>query len=537
VFEQLRRKFARWISPPQKSQTRQYAMAKPSRLTSGWGNQTTSEDSELSSSLRTARARSRELIRDAAYAKRAKVIVQNNVVGPGIGMQAKVQASKGTLNDMINDDIENTWEDWACASSCHTGGALHFSDLERVAIGQVFEAGEVFIRIHHEKFGNSKIPFALEVIEAERIADEFQPSALLPNTAVRLGIETDSFHRPVAYWLRTTHPGELRLTPEQTTRLERVPAENIIHLRIIERWPQTRAMPWMHAAARKLNDMDGLTEAEITAARGAACYMGFIQSPTNDSNYGEEQADGSSQVSLEPAIVEKLAPGETFNFAAPNRPNAQLDPFMRMMLREVAAGSGCSYESLSRDYSQSNYSSSRLALMDDRDLWRMLQLWFIRSFRQLIHKQWLQAAVLSRTIQSISVDAYALNLSKFEQVRFKPRGWSWIDPTSEVEAYKEAIRAGFTTVSHVIAQTGDGRDLEDVLNERAQELDMMKAKELVFDTDPSTVVLAPLPVSPTDTQGTQPAEKTDGQGDDPAVEQAEKMLRTFMRSFTRTMHR
>lgn len=508
-----------------RNQSRMYAMAKPSRLTNGWGQSTTSEDAELSSSLRTARSRSRELVRDAAYAKRAKVIVQNNVVGSGIGMQAKVAGKKGMLNDLVNDDIENTWEAWACAKSCHTGGALHFSDLERVAIGQVFEAGEVFIRIHRTRFGDSKIPFALEVIEAERIADEFQPIATTPNTAVRLGVELDSFYRPVAYLLRTTHPGDLRLSPEQTTQVERVPAEDIIHLRIIERWPQTRGMPWMHAAARKLNDMDGLTEAEITAARGAACYMGFIESPDGDTNYGEEQPDGSSQVSLEPAIVEKLSPGEKFNFAAPNRPNAQLDPFMRMMLREVAAGAGCSYESLSRDYSQSNYSSSRLSLMDDRDLWKMLQLWLIRSFRMEIHKQWLQAAVLSKAITSINIQDYALNPSKFEHVRFKPRGWSWIDPTSEVEAYKEAIAAGFTTVTDVIAMTGAGRDLEDVLKERRHELDMMKALDLVFDTDPATVVLAPPPVAP----NAEGAETADDKSDDPVVEEAEKMLRAQSR--------
>lgn len=502
-----------------------YAMAKPSRLTSGWGQSTTSEDSELSSSLRTARARSRELIRDAAYAKRAKVIVQNNVVGSGIGMQAKVMNSRGELNDRINDAIEEAWESWACAKSCHTGGELHFSDLERAAMGQVFETGEAFIRIHRRKFGDSAVPMALELIEAERIADEFQPTAMMPNGAVRLGVEVDSFYRPIAYWIRTTHPGELRLTPEQTSKIERVPAEDIIHLRVIERWPQTRAMPWMHAAARKLNDMDGLTEAEITAARGAACYMGFIQSPEGETNYGDVQPDGSSQVSLEPAIVEKLAPGETFNFAAPNRPNTQLDPFMRMMLREVAAGVGCSYESISKDYSQSNYSSSRLSLLDDKDLWKMLQSWLIRSFRMEVHKQWLQAAVLSRAIQAIPIDEYALNPTKFEKVRFKPRGWSWIDPTSEVEAYKEAIAAGFMTVTDVIAITGAGRDIEDVLKERKQELEMMKEMGLVFDTDPATVVLAPAPVEPSAMNG----KPQDDEEKDPAVEQAEKMLRAQSR--------
>ena len=276
MFKQFRRKLARWIAPVQKAQTRQYGMAKGGRLTAGWGQSTTSEDAELSSSLRKARDRSRELIRDAAYAKRAKVIVQNNVIGPGIGMQAKVMTSRGELNDRINDQIESAWEAWCCASSCHTGGTLHFSDLERQCMGQVFEAGEIFVRKHMRKFGDSAVPFALEVIEPERIADDVTPT-MTNATRTRLGIETDEFHRPVAYLIRTMHPGELRFNADQASAIERVPADQIIHLRIVERWPQTRAMPWMHAAARKLNDMDGLTEAEITAARGAACYMGFIQ--------------------------------------------------------------------------------------------------------------------------------------------------------------------------------------------------------------------------------------------------------------------
>ncbi len=196
---------------------------------------------------------------------------------------------------------------------------------------------------------------------------------------------------------------------------------------------------------------------------------------------------------------------------------------MRMMLREVAAGTGASYESLSRDYSQSNYSSSRLALLDDRDLWRMLQMWFIRSIRHTVHKRWLRQAVLARAVAAIPIDAYALESNKFEKVCFKPRGWSWIDPTKEVEAYERAIRNGFTTVTAVIAQTADGRDLEDVLNERKQELDMMERLELKFDTDPSTIED---PNQPRPTSGKAPDTEEDPAEADPTVQTAEKMLRT-----------
>jgi len=460
-----------------------YAGAKQSRLTAGWGQTVTSADSELSTSLRILRSRSRALIRDAAYAKRAKTIVVNNVVGSGIGMQGQVMTSRDVLNDRVNGDIESTWEDWSLASSCHTGGVLHFADIERLAMGQVFEAGEIFIRKYYRRFGNSKVPFCLEMIEPERIIDEIQPSSPLPNTIIRMGVESDEFYRPVAYWLKKLHPGELRVNPGETDAIERVPADQIIHLRLVDRWPQTRGEPWLHAVARKLNDVDGYSEAEIIGARASAVYMGVIET---EMDYGEKQEDGSREITLEPGIIERLNPREKFNFVNPQRPNSQADPFLRFMLREIAAGCGVSYESLSRDYSQSNYSSSRLSLLDDRDLWRVVQSWFIRAFRNQVHREWLEQAVLARALKTVSVEEYAFNTQKFQAVRFKPRGWGWVDPTKEVEAYKEAIKGGLTTQTSVIALTGGGDDIEDVLNERDQELKMAREKGLIFDTDPQS---------------------------------------------------
>jgi lambda family phage portal protein len=176
---------------------------------------------------------------------------------------------------------------------------------------------------------------------------------------------------------------------------------------------------------------------------------------------------------------------------------------MRMMLREVAAGTGPSYESLSRDYSQSNYSSSRLALLDDRDLWRTFQTWFIRSFRDPVHRDFIQAAILSRSISSVSIEQFALDMQKFTAVRFKPRGWSWVDPTKEVEAYKEAVKAGFITRTDVIAQTANGRDREDIDEERAQELQSQEEKDLSYDTDPDMYEPkeTPEPVKPKENDG------------------------------------
>jgi lambda family phage portal protein len=482
---------ARRVAPAAFS--RMYANARPTMARSGFASPNTSADAELISSLLGLRAKSRQLVRDAAFAKNARRIIQNNVIGTGIRLQSFIQTVRGTLATRQNDAVEEAWEDWCCGENCHTGGEVHFHDLERLAVGQVFEAGEIFLRIHRSAFGKSKVPIALEIIEAERVLDGFtQPTMgpADPGNTIRMGIEHDKFGRPVAYYVRDLHPGDPRTTAGTNEFIRRIPAEDMFHLRVIDRWPQTRGEPWLHAVAGKLGDMNGYSEAEIIAARGGANYLATIETPDGPDALGEKQDDGSFDIPLQPGTVERLAPGETLKFVSPNRPNSALEPFMRFMLREVAAGAGVSYESISRDYSQSNYSSTRLALLDDRDVWKTLQQWFIRSFRCRMHEEWMQAAVLAQAIPEIDIAQYVLNRDKYEAAIFRPRGWSWIDPTKEVAAYKEAVKAGFTTVGAVIAQTSGGDDLEDIMRTRHDELEYMDELDLAFDTSPEVYVPA-----------------------------------------------
>jgi len=512
-------------------QHRQYAAARSSRLTSGWTTENTSADTQIASSLTSLRARSRALVRDASYARRARELVVNNVIGTGMGMQAQVRTTRGDLNQRVNDDIEKAWRKWSCADSCHTGGRLHFRMLERQAVGQVFEAGEVFIRKHYRRFGRSEVPFALELIEGERLADEYISTHISAQQGVevRMGVEVDEFHRPLAYWIRSRHPSEYRFATTTVDHMERIPADQIIHLAVLDRFPQSRGIPWLHTAMRRVADMDGYSEAEITRARVQAATPWTIETPNDVENFGEIQTDGSVEMDVEPGVAKRLNPGEKMNAPSATAPNPALDGFMRYMIREIAAGIGVSYESLSRDYSQSNYSSSRLALLDDRDVWRFLQTWFITDFRELIHREWLSVAVLSRAIPSIPADQYAADIDKFEAVRFKPRGWSWVDPTKEVAAYKEAIMAGLTTNTDVIAATAGGLDIEDVLDQREQELELMRERGLVFDTSPEVYDKpepAPAPAAPApDTAEADPEDDPEAEDADDDADPADRRYR------------
>jgi capsid protein len=144
-------------------------------------------------------------------------------------------------------------------------------------------------------------------------------------------------------------------------------------------------------------------------------------------------------------------------------------------------------------------------LLDDRDNWRALQRWWVRSFREPLHRIWLRQAVLSRAVSAIPLDAYAADMARYEAVLFKPRGWSWVDPTKEVAAYKEAERAGYITKSQVIAQTAGGMDIEDYIAERRRELDMLEAADLRTDTEVTEVEVAQQAQPAADTEDTTDA--------------------------------
>mgnify|MGYP001426054500 CR=1 FL=1 len=474
---------------------RMYGGARLSEGQLGFGSSSSSADAELSMSLERLRNRSRQLVRDSAYAKRAKTVVINNVIGSGVGMQAQVMNTRGALAQSVNDSIEAAWREWSRADSCHTGGALAFGDLERALMGEVFESGEVLVRLHFRAFGASRVPVALELVEGERLADHVDVPGVASGNELRMGVEVDRYGRAVAYHIRGRHRGDMHVrVGERSDFVERVPAEQILHLKLTHRWPQTRGEPWLHTVVRKLHDMEQYTSAEVAAAKASAFYFATVQKP-DDGNplTNATTEDGRPVMELEPLSVQELAPGEELKFHTPNRPNVALDPFLRYMLREVSAGVGVSYESLSRDYSQSNYSSSRLALLDDRDTWRALQHWWIRCFREPLHRVWLRQAVLARAVASVPVEAYATDSARYEAVKFKPRGWSWVDPTKEVAAYKEAIKAGLTTATDVIAATAGGLDIEDVLATRERELAMAAEHGLKFDVDPDAYAPAPAP--------------------------------------------
>ena len=472
-----------WPFTRRKRQRRSYAGASMSRLTTDWVSSGTSADSEVKNSLRVLRNRARSLVRDSDFAKSALRAVSNNVVGQGIKHQSQVRMIRGgRLDERLNNVIEHEWRKWSKAKNCHAGGTLSWSDIQRLCLRSMIESGEVFVRFVNQRFGDSRVPFGLEVIEADLLDDDY--TGIEPNgNRVRMGVEVDKWNRPIAYHFLTVHPGDYQFTGAHVAqkRRVRVPADQVIHLYSAERPGQTRGVTAFASAIMRLNNLKGYEEAEIIAARASSAMMGFVRTPDQEL-FEDGTFDDQSVLDFAPGSIRRLAPGEEMQFFSPSRPDDAFTPFVAQMLRAVASGVGCSYTQVSSDFSQSNYSSSRLELLETRAHYRTLQNYLIERLCQPVYEKWMDMAVLAGELR---MPAFDMDPDRYYESKWVAPAAQFVDPQKEAEAYKSLIRSGIMTLSQVIALHGG--DFEETMRQRQHELATMDELGIVLDSDPSAV--------------------------------------------------
>ena len=469
----------RQVVGPVRRRTYQGAMS--GRLTNSWITSVTSADAEIKTSIKKLRARSRQLVRDSDFARGAVRLIRNQVVGQGVRLQAQVRKQRGgRLDDKVNKAIEDAWNEWARRDRCDVTGTMSLADIERLIVGSLAQDGEAIIRLIRQPFGRSAVPLALQVLEADLLDEEFVGKSSEPGSEWRMGVEVNTYGRPLRYAFLQRHPGDNNFqNNRQAQRHVLVPAADVIHLISQDglRPMQTRGVPMMASALNTLHHLSGFQEAHLVRKRASSALMGFIQSPDGELDAGGEVFEQERVTSFEPGTFSYLAPGESVQVPSLDD-DADFEPFVRAMLRSMASGFGVSYELLSSDYSQSNYSSSRLSRLSDKDTWQAFQNYLKEGFYQRVYEEWLRLAVLSNVV---SLPTYEAEPTRFRRVRWVCRGYSYVDPQKEVEASASAVRAGFKTLSECISDQGG--DFDEVMRQRAHEQEVAAELGVQLDTN------------------------------------------------------
>jgi lambda family phage portal protein len=410
---------------------------------------------------------SRQLARGDAYASKFTRSCVDNIAGPDpFVLQSKVKFAGGLPNTAANKAIEAAWWARSRAGVCEVTGKLSLGALHRLIIRSLSRDGEALIRtVRGGQFGGG----ALQILDVDRL-DELYNENLKGGGSIKMGVELDSFSRPVAYHLLVNHPGEMGDWGGGERKHERVPADQIRHLFIAD-WPeQARGIPWMHAAMVRLWHLGGFEEAAVINARVGASKIATIETP--DGEPPESMATGRDSAGnmlqdVEPGQYWTLPSGSTLGSFTPQFPDTAIGPFISACLRGAAAGLGMAYHSLANDPGAVNYSTARVALLEERDMWTSMQQWYVDHFCQPDFEDWLRGAILTGKLPQKYWDFR-------DATHFQAKTWKWVDPMKEVGAKIETINAHLTSHTRICAE--DGLDFEEELDQMAADIALAKSK-------------------------------------------------------------
>lgn len=440
---------------------RAYEAAAHTRRTAGWKTTSASATEESRGAINTLRNRSRDLFRNNPYAKRAIEALADNLVGSGI------RPSPLSAGKTADKRIKKLWAEWANKVWCDYDGKFNLYGLQWLAAKTLFESGEVLIVKRKTADKRLPVPIQLQVIEADYIDTSKDFRAMKPgDKEIIQGVEYDDSGRRVAYYLYDRHPGDgWGLTSK------RVPVEDVLHVYPVERPGQVRGVPVGTSSMIRLRDFDEYEDAQLIRQKIAACFAAFVtDDPDADVAGSPKQTDELEK--LEPGIIEYLPTGKQITFANP--PSTEgYDVYTRTILRAVATGYGVTYEMMTGDLSNVNFSSGRMGWIEfHRLITRFQELLFIPQFCDPVWDWFMEAAVIGLQLRSTQVTSATWTAPRREM----------IDPVKEVQGMKEQMRTGLIPWQEMVRQ--NGYDPEEVLQMLSDDKKAFDGAGLKFEWDP-----------------------------------------------------
>ncbi len=446
-----------------------------------WRSTQQSLNALLSGELSTLRARSRDEFRRNSWAAAASETRVVSLVGNGI------RPKPNTEDDVFRRRILEVWNEWI--DVCDVDGTSSFYGLQALTARGSFEGGDGLIRFRPRRPSDGMaVPLQLQALEAEML-DHTKNQSLPNGGVIKSGIEFDAIGRRVAYWLFRDHPGEM-IRFRVDTRSVRIRANQVVHVFHVLRAGQVRGVPGLSTVLAMLHEIREVDDAFVLKMKIQNLYSSFETVPTDDSlsvleGIGEvsEDEEDVPATTAAPGSHVLLPPGHDVTFGNPPRASTDYDAFIRTKLRSVAAGSGVTYEQISKDLSGVNFSSIRAGLIEFRRQMDQIQLnVLIFQLCRPIWRRFFEAAVLSGEIAV--PDAERRRIGQLLRAQWQPPGWEYVEPEKDIRAAVRRIRAGLS--SRTIEAAKRGLDVEELDRQIAADIKRATDLGLILDSDPGS---------------------------------------------------
>jgi lambda family phage portal protein len=434
------------------------------------------------------------------------------VVGTGLSLQSRIDA--GVLG--MNPEEAEAWQArteaefrlWAESTDCDVTRHQNLYGLQALAFRSMLESGDTLVMLAKPApQASAPIRLALQIIEADRISN---PSLAPDRDGLVAGVEADASGAPEAYHVASGNPH--RRTGAAATKplsWSKVPAfagrlnrRVALHLFERRRPGQTRGVPYLASVIEPLKQLERYTEAELMAAVVSGLFTVFvtsegtgrIEASAAQGGGGGGGAQGSWDGKLGNGLVVDLSPGEKVETSNPGRPNAQFDPFVQAVIRQIGMVLEIPYEVLVKHYT-SSYTAARAAILDAWRLWRCRRDFLATYLCQPVYEYWLDMAVSQGRILAPGYFSDPLVRRAWAGAAWVGDGPGSVDPLKEVQAAKMRCELGISTLA-AESVLHDGGDWNTKVIQRGREEKRRAAEGLPPLGAVANMQLEPPPAAP-----------------------------------------
>ena len=435
--------------------------ARQDRRTANWYSQDTGPNNTLRRDWRWLVKRHQDLADNDGLAKQAVGVIVQNWIGDGI-MSNPVNSTKRYANAytnwsrMVEADYYETFNNYGMQALGARTATVRGAYLLRKRINP-----DLF-----DKYG--VVPLQLQVLEAEWL-DTTKDNGV----DILFGQQFDTSGRLLGYWIRDQHPNESVLGRGISIQSTFVSKDEIKFVFECLRPGQRMGLPFGTAAILTLRDMGDIREAQQMKDKIAACFFGVTtgEEPIfpNSGDTTEVVEDARLFDTISPGTVEHIPNGRSFQAFQPP-PSGDFYQTQKVYARIVAAAYEIPYESLTGDTSDANFSTYR-------GRW-------LEFHRRIAHLRW-----------NVFIPSHCATVCKWHDQLARvagllrgPATWEhtpprreMIDPTKEIPALIEGVKAGFISLSEV--QKSFGFVPEEVIDVLVKDITRARNAGLMLSVD------------------------------------------------------
>jgi len=382
------------------------------------------------------RHRARALVQNVPYISRGLESLVSNTIGTGITPRSL--APNATTVDAL-------WSDWCRVADADGQRSLYA--IQAAAYRAMEQDGEVLIRLRSRRNEDGlPVPLQLQLLEIDWL-DSSKNGTAGPNTIIN-GIEYDPLGRKANYWLWDQHPGEMGIPGQRRSTSYPVSADRIIHLFAPTRPGQGRGISRLSPIIARVRDLQLYEDAELQRknleTRLSVLASGDVTNMSQSESESQTTVKTTGELgTLASGSIMQVPSGVGLTVVEPKAAPGYVD-YLKFNLHLVAAGMGVTYEMLTGDVREVNFSSARVALLEFRRGAEQMQwLTLVPSLCEPIWRAFIDAAVLGGQLR---VGDYGCDWST-------PK-WDYVNPEQDVKADLAEISGGMSTISEKLRRRG-----------------------------------------------------------------------------------